>query len=444
MSELFTRVLERLAREPGARVLWASHGGAGLIVGSAAVLVFAAEGDALPELLPATVDATRAPEIDLVLVGGGPRALATLQAADLGKRMERQGVRAHVADDGAVWTEGGWFGRPWLKRALAEAARGEVGTSATASLARAAAGLDAHDLRAFIVRPTPVTRGLMTLCIAMFAVEALLGGSTWTPALVRLGAAVPGEPWRALSASTLHIGLPHLLVNLYALHVLGGSVERALGSARFLVVWVGSCLVGGVLGGLTAVSAGASTGLWGLMLAQAILIARKSPRYPAFVVRAGRRGVWSTVALNLLLSFLPGVSLFGHLGGGIGGAILVFFVERRWPWRPMAWAAGALLALSLLVNGVLGRAWELAGVSWRIDQVQGVEVELPTAVRGSAWDPIVIAPTSAPACEGCEEGAFRVWRGMTRAGNIEVRVERTAPGAWQAAAQRVWNGLQGR
>lgn len=122
-TDLLASVAVRLAREPGARVLWTTSDRAHLAVENAQVLVVRAVGEALPEGLHEVLERVRSTEIHLVLVGGGAAARKALRGAELGPWFASRGVRSHVATDGDVWTEGGIFGRGWMRRALREAAR---------------------------------------------------------------------------------------------------------------------------------------------------------------------------------------------------------------------------------------------------------------------------------------------------------------------------------
>src|SRR2546423_5917495 len=108
----------------------------------------------------------------------------------------------------------------------------------------------------------------------MFLLESLWGASDSVETLLRMGATLPrlvhaGQAWRLFSYAFLHIGFPHLMVNLWALAVLGPFLERLVGSARFLLLYALAALGGGVAvvafgpGGIP--TAGASGALWGLM-----------------------------------------------------------------------------------------------------------------------------------------------------------------------------------
>ena len=85
---------------------------------------------------------------------------------------------------------------------------------------------------------------LIALNTLMFGVEIAFGGTTneWT--LHRLGAMEPyavlvrGEYWRLFTALFLHYGALHLLFNLYALYVLGPTLERSIGAGRFLACYL--------------------------------------------------------------------------------------------------------------------------------------------------------------------------------------------------------------
>lgn len=202
----------------------------------------------------------------------------------------------------------------------------------------------------------PVTLTLIALNVAMFVVtaaaEGMRGGNpldnynsplffdlAQVPALVQ-----SGEWWRVLSAAFLHFGPLHLVLNMLGLLVFGSELERALGRWRFLAVYVVSMLGGAVTLQLfsdpRAVAAGASTAIYGLLGAFAVLMIRG---------RQDLRGLINLLVINVLISLLPGVSLVGHIGGLVAGALatVAVVVARRRP-AAQAVALGVLGAVLLV------------------------------------------------------------------------------------------------
>ena len=134
------------------------------------------------------------------------------------------------------------------------------------------------------------------------------------------------QPWRLLSSAFLHFGLFHLVMNMLALLVLGADLERYLGRARFVAVFLVSAVSGGAAVALFAdpisQTVGASGGVFGLLGAAAVVILHN---------KGDLRPLVSVLVLNAIISFLPGISLLGHLGGLIGGmlAAVVLVYGRR-------------------------------------------------------------------------------------------------------------------
>ena len=63
------------------------------------------------------------------------------------------------------------------------------------------------------------------------------------PVLAGYGAKVnalidAGQWWRFVTPMFIHVNLPHLLVNMYSLWMVGPYVEKLYGSAKFVVFWV--------------------------------------------------------------------------------------------------------------------------------------------------------------------------------------------------------------
>ena len=155
------------------------------------------------------------------------------------------------------------------------------------------------------------------------------GGGFGGSSLIREGAlygpaVAEGEVWRVLTAGFLHSGFVHLLFNMMGLYILGGLLEPAIGRLRFALIYFLSLLVGS-FGALVldpnSVTVGASGGIFGLMGA-AVIVMRNRGINP---MESGL-GLW--IGLNLLITFtIPGISIGGHVGGLLGGALaaLVLF-----------------------------------------------------------------------------------------------------------------------
>jgi len=201
-----------------------------------------------------------------------------------------------------------------------------------------------------------VTLGLIALNVAMFvvtAVDAATEGfspldNNFSTIFARLDqfpvAVAGGEWWRPLTAAFLHIGLIHLVLNMLAVLVFGSELERQLGRWRFLAVYLLSALGGAasiqLFGNPLQPVAGASTAIYGLLGSLGVLM---------IVRRQDLRGLLTLLAINVVISFLPGVSLLGHLGGLVAGAAATAIVvaTRRRP--PLQVAALAVLGVLLLV-----------------------------------------------------------------------------------------------
>lgn len=161
------------------------------------------------------------------------------------------------------------------------------------------------------------------------------------------------QPWRLLSSAFLHFGLFHLVMNMLALLVLGADLERYLGWARFVAVYVVSALCGGAAVALFAEpisqTVGASGGVFGLLGAAAVVIRHN---------RGDLRPLISVLVLNAIISFLPGISLLGHLGGLIGGtlaAVVLIAARRNTTLQVSGLAALAVAAVvPVLLQGPVG------------------------------------------------------------------------------------------
>ncbi|MDK3255127.1 rhomboid family intramembrane serine protease [Blastococcus capsensis] len=215
-------------------------------------------------------------------------------------------------------------------------------------------------IRGAAARWGTVTLSLIAINVVMFLVTAVSAGLAGFAPLDNFRSPVfaefsqyPlavefGQPWRLLTAAFLHIGLLHLALNMLALLVFGSELERQLGRWRYLGLYLVSAL-----GGSTAIQlfgdplrpvAGASTAIYGLLGALGVLMLLR---------RQDVRGILVLLAINVFISFLPGVSLLGHLGGLVTGAAvaaLLVFARRRRPVQAAGLAAITVVLLALALG----------------------------------------------------------------------------------------------
>ncbi|HEY3192679.1 MAG TPA: rhomboid family intramembrane serine protease [Solirubrobacterales bacterium] len=213
----------------------------------------------------------------------------------------------------------------------------------------------------------PATIALIAINAIVFLAELLgggLGGINGGGTLIHdAGLRGPeianGDWWRVITGGFLHAGFLHLLLNMYVLYVAGSILEPGIGTPRFLGIYFVS-LIAGSLGALivdpNTVTVGASGAIFGLMAA-VIVVARGR----GVEQLASQFGLF--VVLNLVLTFsIPGISVAGHVGGLIGGAVaalLVIFVERRMSGRPGF--ALELCGIVLMIAATFAGALAVAG-----------------------------------------------------------------------------------
>ena len=212
-----------------------------------------------------------------------------------------------------------------------------------------------------------VTQGLIAANVGIYLLQLLMGAgltanggwiyehgvlvSTAVGSDGQLIGVAQGEWWRLVSAAFLHYGPLHLGMNMLVLWIIGPPLEEYFGHGRYALVYLVSGLAGSagaLLWSPNALTVGASGAIWGIMGAALVLEARRT-----YVFGGQAMGL---VVLNLAFTFLiPGISIGGHIGGLIGGALcaLAFSSFRRSP---------ALATVSIAAVGVLSVAVAVAQV----------------------------------------------------------------------------------
>jgi membrane associated rhomboid family serine protease len=214
-------------------------------------------------------------------------------------------------------------------------------------------------------RSLVVVPALIGINVLVFALTAFQAGSItdnqrsdlFVQGTLIPGTVAAGEFWRLLTSGFLHFGNyggygpVHLVFNMFALWVIGRDLEVALGRARFLVVYLLA-----LLGGSTAVMlfgdpmgsvAGASGAIYGLFGGIAVVV---------FRAKLNPAPVLTLLGINIFLSVaLPGISLLGHLGGLVIGALataaLVYAPRQNLVrFQTIACAAIVVLLVALLVT----------------------------------------------------------------------------------------------
>lgn len=175
----------------------------------------------------------------------------------------------------------------------------------------------------FSTKKPIITWILIGLCIIMFFISGM-GYDTYK--LVQFGANFSrlvknGEIYRLVSYMFLHAGIMHILLNMYSLYIVGTKVEDFFGKWKYLLIYFISGISGGLLSiGLSqdTISVGASGAIFGLF--GALIYFGYS--YRGYIGSMIRSQIIPIVVYNLLIGFfIPGIDMWGHVGGLIGGIL---------------------------------------------------------------------------------------------------------------------------
>ncbi len=180
-----------------------------------------------------------------------------------------------------------------------------------------------------------VTYFLIAINILVFVLMYVLGnGSENVDTLVDFGALYKplvqeGEYYRLISCAFLHIGIFHLLFNMYALYIVGTQIENFYGKRKYLLIYFFSALVGSILSCLftDGVSAGASGAIFGLFGSLLYF----GYHYRAYLGETIRSQIVPILLFNFALGFMvSGIDVSAHFGGLIGGVLMSMIVGVKY------------------------------------------------------------------------------------------------------------------
>ena len=196
----------------------------------------------------------------------------------------------------------------------------------------------------------PATTALIVANVAVFLLQGLVPQlvvpfALW-PLSASLATGATFAPWQLVTYSFLHGGLLHLAFNMFAVYMFGSAVEQVLGTRRYVALYFVSVLFAAItqlivamLSGAIYPTIGASGGVFGLLLAYAIYFPhnRVMLLFPPIPMPA-RVFVVLYAVLELFLGVTgsqEGVAHFAHLGGMIGGYLVLRFWRGgvRRPYR---------------------------------------------------------------------------------------------------------------
>ena len=221
-------------------------------------------------------------------------------------------------------------------------------------------------------REVPVTTALLAINISVFLVMLAFGAGLWHSANgVQLAwganfgpATQDGQWWRLFTALFIHFGVVHLAFNMFALWDIGRLVERLFGRTRFLLLYLGSGVIGNVLSlvvqGNQAVSGGASGSIFSLYGALLVFLWRERKQVDASEFRWLFGGSLVFTAVMLGMGFVvPGIDNSAHGGGLVAGMLLGQVLLQPWTAgsapRPVSRTLAGVLtvgALAVLVTHI--------------------------------------------------------------------------------------------
>jgi rhomboid protease GluP len=213
-----------------------------------------------------------------------------------------------------------------------------------------------------VMREAPVTTALFAVCVIVFLTAQAMGDTRTNATLIQFGAVNrrlvwAGDTWRLVTSMFLHIGYLHIFCNVWFGFRICAMAEKQLGPWRFLVLYLGSGIVGAAASviGHDALSAGASGALFGVVGWMLVNLRLRAGSLRAFTQNAAIRQQLIWIGAWFVLGAFIGFDNFAHGGGLLFGALYTWAVvtgaaepRKRRARLAVALGVGALLVVAAL------------------------------------------------------------------------------------------------
>ena len=187
-----------------------------------------------------------------------------------------------------------------------------------------------------------------------------------------------GEWWRLVTATFLHSGMMHVVMNMIGLVGAGITVERIYGHRLYCLIYLGSGLIGSALSlhfsAQHAVSVGASGAVFGITGAMLVGVFQHRDKLPKSFGKQTVSGIGFFILYSLMQGFAhKGIDNAAHVGGLIGGCLLAYVLPERFDMAHFARTlkSRAIAGIVISFAATVGLA-VLAPIA-TIDQKRGFE-----------------------------------------------------------------------
>src|SRR5262245_35695997 len=212
-----------------------------------------------------------------------------------------------------------------------------------------------------------VTKILIGINVAVFLINLAQGSSLGQVqgslfergALFVPGGLDQGEWWRLIMAAFLHATLIHLAFSMSVLWCVGAPAETAIRRARLLAIYLVAGLAGSagaIVFSPNAVTVGASGAIFAIFGAALVLEMQGSD------VLGGQ--ALGLIVINLIFTFaIPNISVGGHVGGLIGGALSMLALSRLGRTHAIYGRPGLLGVVAVGLAAVLVAYFRVQGLT---------------------------------------------------------------------------------
>lgn len=185
-----------------------------------------------------------------------------------------------------------------------------------------------------------VNVALIAINVIYFIYLEIIGSTESTDFMLKHGAAYTSyilenkEYYRLVTSMFMHFGISHLANNMLVLYLLGDNLERAIGSFKYLVLY----MLGGIIANVVSmyfyveteiVSAGASGAVFAVMGGLLWCVIKNKGRLEDLNLRQ------IVIAMGVSIFYgltSPNVDNVAHIAGAISGFILAIVLYRKKKW----------------------------------------------------------------------------------------------------------------